>query len=504
MTALRINIWTKASLALALVAIGDLVVIGHWAGAASSALGLAAVAAVAIAHPAAARSTLGRCALILASTLALLPVERPSLLGWLFLWGALAVAALSARAGRADHVLRWGVRLVTAGAWAAFAPIRDLRLIRKIRLRARAGKAMTLLKVAGLLTLPLVGAAMFSLLFAAANPVIDEVLSHLALPEPDLPRIMLWGGLALGFWLLLRPRGLPSKLRAARTPRAAKGSGLVSSASVILSLVVFNGLFALQNGLDLAYLWGGLRLPEGVSFAEYAHRGAYPLIFTALLAGGFVLVFLAPGSEVTKLKSARLLVTAWAAQNIFLVVSTALRTLAYIDAYSLTRLRIAALAWMALVALGLGLILWRLLRDKSSGWLINANAAAAGMVLAVCAMVDLGAVAAAWNVRHARDFGTGGAALDLCYLRDLGPSALVPLSELQRHPMPPTLAPRVAAVRDRIMLDLSVRQRDWRSWTFRADRRLLRAQALAGPATLTAPVRCDGTPPLTPPQQPGS
>ena len=60
------------------------------------------------------------------------------------------------------------------------------------------------------------------------------------------------------------------------------------------SLILFNALFALQTGLDLAYLWGGANLPDGMSHAEYAHRGAYPLIATALLAAGFVLIAMRP------------------------------------------------------------------------------------------------------------------------------------------------------------------------------------------------------------------
>jgi hypothetical protein len=52
-----------------------------------------------------------------------------------------------------------------------------------------------------------------------------------------------------------------------------------------------------------------------------------------------------------------------------------------VQAYSLTRLRIAALVWMGLVGLGLVLICWRMLRGKSGAWLINANAGAALLVL---------------------------------------------------------------------------------------------------------------------------
>jgi hypothetical protein len=276
---------------------------------------------------------------------------------------------------------------------------------------------------------------------------------------------------------------------------------------VVLSLVVFNALFALQNALDVAYLWGGVALPDGMTFAEYAHRGAYPLMATALLAGAFVLVFLAPRSQAARLRPARVLVTLWVVQNLFLVVSTALRTLDYIEAYSLTRLRIAALAWMALVAVGLALIGWRLLRSKTSGWLINANAAAAALVLAVCAVVDLGSVAAAWNVRHARELGTGGTSMDLCYLHGLGPAALVPLSELERRPISPELRVRAAKVRGAILRDLIADQQDWRAWTWRGMRRLERAYALAGPPAASTSSQCDGTPEapsLTPVPRSGS
>jgi hypothetical protein len=203
---------------------------------------------------------------------------------------------------------------------------------------------------------------------------------------------------------------------------------------VTLSLVVFNLLFGLQNGLDAAFLWSSADLPEGVTLAEYAHRGAYPLIGTAVLAGLFVLVALSPGSETARRPWIRRLVVLWVLQNLFLVASTMLRTIDYIAVYSLTELRTAALAWMALVGVGLALICWRMLRGKSAAWLLNANTAAAGVVLAAASIVDLGAVAAGWNVAHAREVGGRGAALDLCYLNGLGGSALVPLTGWRRAP----------------------------------------------------------------------
>lgn len=184
----------------------------------------------------------------------------------------------------------------------------------------------------------------------------------------------------------------------------------------------------------------------------------YPLIATALLAALFVLVALRPGSETARSSTIRRLVTLWIGQNIVLVASSAQRTVDYVEAYSLTRLRIAALAWMVLVAFGLATICWRLLRDRSSAWLVNVNLAATTLILTVFCFVDPGSVATRWNVQHAREVGGHGAALDLCYLGQQGESALLPLLELeQRRDLSPEFRKRVQAVRERIGYDYSMK-----------------------------------------------
>jgi hypothetical protein len=194
----------------------------------------------------------------------------------------------------------------------------------------------------------------------------------------------------------------------------------------------------------------------------------------------------------------RRLVYLWIAQNVLLVASTMLRTLDYVEAYSLTRLRISALAWMALVAVGLLLICYRLWRRRSDAWLINANFAAAALVLTGCALVDLGAVAAAWNVRHTRDVGGAGAALDLCYLNNLGASSLLPLIELESRPIGPALRERVEWSRTLQMRRLEAQQADWRRWTFRGARRLATARRLIAerrlPSVPTEARGCDALP----------
>jgi hypothetical protein len=160
-----------------------------------------------------------------------------------------------------------------------------------------------------------------------------------------------------------------------------------------------------------------------------------------------------------------------------------------VGAYSLTQLRLAALVWMGLVGVGLMLICWRLLKAKSGGWLVNANAAAAGLVLAAFCFIDTAAICADWNTRHAREAGGHGAALDLYYLRTLGPSSLVALTRLEALQLDPAFRQRVHVVRTALLEDLvssNAARGGWTTW--RARRILAQARNLAAglaPVTLT-------------------
>jgi hypothetical protein len=215
------------------------------------------------------------------------------------------------------------------------------------------------------------------------------------------------------------------------------------------------------------------------------------------LAGAFVLVAMRPGSASASKVWVRRLVVVWVAQNLVLVASSMMRTLDYIRAFDLTGLRIAALIWMGLVAVGLALICWRMLRGKSANWLVGANLWAAGLVLIACSLVDLNAVAAAWNVRNAQEVNGRGGPIDLCYLSRMGPSALVPLSELAQRPLRPDLHDRVAALRANSLKALQLRQSAWRGWSWRGQRRLDQALTIlpaGGPAAafIPGPRDCDG------------
>lgn len=489
--------WLKAALALALVALADWMFfqVGIHGGA-FGLFGLALLLALLAARPALWRDRRAAIALALAAAYALAMARDASLLAWCLFWIAAGMATLLPRTAAFDDGWRWFQRLFLAGFFALFGPLMDAFALLKVRRRHRA--AGQLGARAGALVLPVLGSALIVSLFAAANPLIEQALAALSLPQLDedlLPRLFVAGFIALISWGLLRPRHV-RRLFGTFDGRGDVAIPGVSVASVTLSLVAFNALFAVQNGLDLAYLWGLMALPDGMTLAQYAHRGAYPLIVTALLAGVFVLVALRPGSETAKAPLVRPLVIGWIGQNIFLVSSSILRTLDYVDAYSLTVLRLSALLWMALVAAGLVLVCWRLLANRNGAWLINANLMAAGLLLSGVAFVDLGEASARWNVRHAREIDGSGALLDLCYLRELGPSALLPLIELESRPLSPDLHGRVRNLRIAAMAELEAHRRDG-GWSWLGEQRWAEAHRLLGPRAAERldprDLACDGT-----------
>ena len=429
-----------------------------------------------------------------AACFAALLVDDPGPLSLALCWIALSLATLLPRTTGFGSGWHWILRVPANVALLAAGPLGDFRRLRR---SARRSGLPRLASDLPLLAVPVIGSLVFVLLFAIANPLIGDAFGSLDFSGLSPLRLLFWLAILMPIWAILRPR-----LPFARMTRTAESVSSplpgVSTASITLSLILFNAIFAVQNALDIAFLWSGAPLPDGMTLADYAHRGAYPLIVTALLAALFVLVTLRPGSEMAGSSPIRGLVTLWIGQNVFLVASTMFRTIDYVEAYSLTELRIEALIWMALVAAGLILICARLWFAKSETWLINANLAAAALVLSISAAIDYDRIAAGWNVRHAREVGGRGAAIDLCYLNQMGASALLPLIELESRRISPGLRERVSWLRSGIMDRLDARQADWDSWTWRGARRLVAAQELIAerrlPRLKASPRRCDGSP----------
>jgi hypothetical protein len=486
---------TRFGLAAGLVLLADLLFYGHALGI-SLAYFLAILAAASLwANPVRADGGSRALALLLLGAGLLAIVEGVDLLSSalaILSTAMFAVMISQQRQARWQEQMREARRMLLAGAFRLLGDIG-----RVSRLSARRGRAPGGFGWVTGWIIPLALLSVFATLFASANPLLESWLSRidlrLLLNLLSPWRILLWLAILCLIWPMLHVRA--ARKRKAQKPAtqemaaqelaapAVKASapdpyGLFGDAAILRSLVLFNALFALQTGLDIAYLWGGVALPDGMSYAAYAHRGAYPLVVTALLAAVFVMIAMRPAGPSERKGAIRPLVLAWVGQNIMLMVSSLLRLDLYVAAYSLTWLRLVAFIWMLLVAIGLVLIVIQISRRKSTNWLVSANAAALVLTLYGFCFVNTPAVIANYNFRHSQELRGTGPRLDVPYLTSLGPQAI---PALDRY------APRIAAVerivpglsgswnmnrlsaaRDRMANRPDQEQADWRAWGFRA------------------------------------
>ncbi|WP_315778694.1 MULTISPECIES: DUF4173 domain-containing protein [unclassified Bradyrhizobium] len=322
-------------------------------------------------------------------------------------------------------------------------------------------------------SIPLALGLVFSLLFAAANPVIEQwldqlrpqrLVSSLSFGRPLFWLLMLsliWPFINLRWRQRTTPPSQPVEPEANQMPPAVVP--LLSPQTVVRSLLLFNLLFAIQTALDGAYLWGHAALPDGVTYATYAHRGAYPLIVTALLAAVFVLAAVRSGQE-DEPRLIRPLVYLWVGQNLLLVLSSIQRVHIYIETYLLTHWRIAALIWMGLVAIGLVLIVIRIVLNRPTAWLVRMNLMTLAATLYACTLVNFSGLIADYNVAHSREAGRSGAAIDVQHLSILGPQAL---PAVRRSLLLSPGEAGLSRVHDRLMEQQASDMANWRSWTFR-------------------------------------
>jgi hypothetical protein len=323
---------------------------------------------------------------------------------------------------------------------------------------------------------PLVFGAVFVFLFASANPLIARWIGLLnpkdATSQINLARTLFWAFVLSTVWPFLHvrwrrwtmPRTVAPQPIAENAEPAPEVINIFGAETILRSLILFNVLFAIQTVLDLVFLWGNAKLPDGISYADYAHRGAYPLIVTALLAAAFVLAAMRPGGPAEKSAIIRPLVYLWVGQNVLLVVSSMLRLERYMEVYLLTGWRIAALVWMLLVVVGLLLIVARIILEQSNRWLVRMNLIGLLATLYVCALVNFDAIIADYNVTHSKEAAGKGVNLDLNYLSTLGPQAL---PALQRAALLPGITPRECG-RNRLKSIQEADMASWKSWGFRS------------------------------------
>ena len=441
------------------------------------------------------QTTLGRILTLALLGLLIALIEQPFYLNVAYALLCLSAIALINKTGAHNDFTRWlrqWTRWLAVG-WLSF--FIDQNAV--VRFLIRRGVSPARARGIGVWVLPALLTCVFIAIFAFANPIISDWLSRLGtqitnfmqnLPDwISLPRIGFWLLFAIVAWMLLRGRVRPIPNQTPEPERTREAPDFstpdIPAAFVIRCLMLFNIVFAIQNILDCRYLYTE-KLPQGMSYTEYVHRGAYPLVAAALLVGAFVLITFRPRSETERSLPARRLVYIWIAQTIFLTLSAAWRLHRYIDMSELTRLRIASIVWFFLVAMGLFYIIWRIVAGRSNAWLINANALTALLVLYPCCFINFDGIIANFNAAHCVESGGGGSPLDLQYFRTLGPTSLAALERARPGITLPARQHEAAEVSSALRAELTESLSDWRGWTWRRQRAADDVQSIAQ-STLT-------------------
>jgi hypothetical protein len=320
---------------------------------------------------------------------------------------------------------------------------------------------------------PLGGSLVIAALLMDANPMLLRLLPF-DLDLVDLiERGLFWLGVALLVAPFLAP-DVPLHDVTVPTLRPLPGFG-INARSVLRALVMFNLLLGVQMATDASILLAGAALPPGMDYAEYAHRGAYPLLATAVLAGAFAL---AARPFLGEHRLIRVLLLVWLAQNVVLCGAAAMRLDLYVDAYGLTYLRLYAFIWMALVAACLGLIGWQIIAGRNNGWLVVRAAAMGLATLYACSFVNVAQVIATQQLGRERP--------GVRYVCDLGPMAAGALREvLSRHPDTTFWPAKNPDLWDEDYCSAlnPPTIHDWRDWGFRSWLVTNRVQAAQAPDT---------------------
>jgi hypothetical protein len=405
---------------------------------------------------------------ILALLQSLAMVESPDFLNILIFIFCLTGLALSGQTNK-DNLLIWAKQIVT------YIFIKGWLRLPEDFLHFLAHKTSKKNSLLSSLMLPIGLTATFILLFYLANPLIAQWFGkklYLDLIIKNLGRMVFWGIVLAASWAMLAPK-INAKIK---NSIMATNIGIMdfifSPKAILYSLIIFNLLFLGQNLMDLAFIWNKSQLPEGLSYAHYAHQGACPLIFTSLLAAAFVLIALKTNQRGTESQLIKYLLYFWVGQNIFLAISGLVRLLGYIDEFGLTYSRLSTFIWISLVFSGLLLIIYRLYFGKNNQWLINANLVSLLVILYLASLLNFGGIIANFNVKSYKQSTASDKNLDVRYLAcKIGVEALPALLTIENYENGECEYDQMGSVNYKASLKLKLQTNlspeHWRRWTFR-------------------------------------
>ncbi|MDL2228018.1 DUF4173 domain-containing protein [Bacteroidales bacterium OttesenSCG-928-K03] len=168
----------------------------------------------------------------------------------------------------------------------------------------------------------------------------------------------------------------------------------------IILLVLLNLLILFFNYLDISTIWFGFTW-EGDTLKEFVHQGTWVLILTVIISAGIALYFFHNNLNFySKNKTLKTLTVIWLCQNFIMMISVIIRNYWYIHYFGLAYKRIAVMFFLVLVAIGLISIIFKVLKVKSTYYLLRVNGLSLFLILFISTLFNWDVIIAKHNFKH--------------------------------------------------------------------------------------------------------
>lgn len=293
-------------------------------------------------------------------------------------------------------------------------------------------------------------------------------------------RCFLWGFVTVLALPLLWPSPPPKAERfwTREIPRLAEiTTARTARLQSVITLALLNALFCGVNTIDAVYLWAGRALPAGVNPSVFVHQGVSSLIMAVIFSGILLAGMFHQARAVSRWTPLRLLGLLWIGQNLVMLAGVFLRVKLYVDALDLTVVRVNLVFFLLLVTAGFILLAIHVWRQRSLGWLLHSNMLATFCLFYTVQFLDTAGFVSRYNVNLWLN-SPRPLALDLSYLRSLGPPAFEAIETVANSGAPEASDAADYLKTEREQAQEQLGQMPWASWQLRdshCQRKLLTA-----------------------------